>query len=80
MQSNNLNLSYKTPTVAVDGQSIFITEQGPVNLVFFQLRQQGPQGVDADVVASVRLHTLEELKRLHTLIGDTIKQHEDRER
>jgi len=79
MQNNNLNLSYKDPIVAVDGQSIFITDQGPVNIVFFQLREQGPNGVNADVVSAVRLHTLDELKGLKNLIDETIKKHETRE-
>ena len=79
MQNNNLKLNYKKPIVAIDGQSIFITDQGPVNLVFFQIREQGPAGVEADVVAAVRLHTLEELKGLQKLIEDSIKKHETRE-
>jgi len=79
MQNNNLRLSYKKPIVAIDGQSIFITEQGPVNLVFFQIREQGPQGVEADVVAAVRLHTIDELKGLKTLIEESINKHETQE-
>ncbi len=80
MQPNNLELNYQTPIVASDGNSIFIAEQGPATLVFFQVRQQAGQTVQADVVAAVRFHNLEELKQLQKSIADTIKKHESREK
>lgn len=79
MENGNLNLNYTNPIVAVDGQSVLINEEGPVTLVFFQVRKQTAQGVDADAVASVRLHSIEELKRFQNVIEETIKQHESRE-
>jgi hypothetical protein len=78
-QVNNLNLTYKVPVMANDGHTIFISDQGPVTLVFFQTRNQGPTGLEADVVAAVRMHSLEELEQLQKAIGDTIKKHKNRE-
>ena len=80
MQTKNLNLNYKKPIVASDGNGVFITENGQVNLIFFQFRGQGPQGVMADVVAGVRLNSIEELKEFKHTISDVIKQHESREK
>jgi hypothetical protein len=45
--------------MANDGHTIFISDQGPVTLVFFQTRNQGPTGLEADVVAAVRMHSLD---------------------
>lgn len=75
-----LALNFKEPIIAVDGQNVTITEQGPVNLIFFQLRGESQEAVLADVVAAVRFHTLEELRNLQRLINDAIKQHENRKK
>ncbi len=80
MQTKNLNLNYKEPIVASDGNGVFITENGQVNIVFFQFRGQGPQGVMADVVAGVRLNSIAELKEFKHTISEVIKQHEGREK
>lgn len=77
--TNNLHLNYKEPIVASDGHTIFIADQGPVTLVFFQARGQAQDHLDADVVAAVRLHNINELKELKKNIEDTIKKHKDRE-
>lgn len=79
MQPNNLQLDYKMPVVASDGNIVMISEQGIANLLFFQIRQQTDQATSADVVAGVRLNSLAELKQLQQVIADTIKQHESRE-
>lgn len=79
MQPNNLQLNYKNPIVASDGNIVMINEQGIANLLFFQIRQQSDQETSADVVAGVRLNSLGELKQLQQIIADTIKQHESRE-
>jgi hypothetical protein len=79
MQPNNLQLNYKSPVVASDGNIVMINEQGIANLLFFQIRQQTDLETSADVVAGVRLNSLDELKQLQQVIGDTIKQHESRE-
>lgn len=76
---NNLNLKFKTPIVASDGNTLSINENGPVNILFFQVREQLPNGINADVVAAVRLHSLQELKTLQKLIAETIKKYENRE-
>ncbi len=75
----NLNLNYKEPIVASDGNTVSISNEGPVTLLFFQIRKQQQDTIDADVVAGVRLHNLNELKQLQKTIADTIKQHETRE-
>jgi hypothetical protein len=79
MTQNNLQLNYKQPVVASDGNIVMINEQGIASLLFFQIRQQTDQETKADVVAAVRLTNLQELKQLQKVIGDTIKQHESRE-
>jgi len=79
MKPNNLQLNYKNPVVASDGNIVMINEQGVANLLFFQIRQQTDQETSADVVAGVRLNGLSELRQLQQVIGDTIKQHESRE-
>jgi hypothetical protein len=35
--------------------------------------------LEADVVAAVRMHSIEELEQLQKAIGDTIKKHKNRE-
>lgn len=79
-EQNNLNLNYKVPIVAVDGQTVLISTAGPASLIFFQARGQAGPTLEADVVAAVRLHNLDELKNLQKLITDTITQHETREK
>lgn len=76
---NNLHLNYTVPVVAADGHTIFIAEQGPVTIVFFQARGQATDHVDADVVAAVRLHSVEELEDFKKAIDNTVKQHKNRE-
>jgi hypothetical protein len=79
MQPSNLKLKYKNLVVATDGNALFIDQRGPATLVFFQIREQTPQDVSADVCAAVRFHNLEELKEFHNNLGETIKKHEHRE-
>ncbi|HET9721525.1 MAG TPA: hypothetical protein VFP32_00655 [Candidatus Saccharimonadales bacterium] len=79
MQQGNLHLNYKTPVLATDGHTIFIAEQGPVTLVFFQAREQNAAGLEADAVAAVRLHSIEELQGLQKSIDEAIKNHKTRE-
>lgn len=80
MDTKDLNLNYTVPVVASDGNSLFIAEQGPATLVFFQVRKQQGATVEADVVSAVRFHNLEELKQLQKSIEETIKRHESREK
>lgn len=80
MQNKRLMLNYRKPIMAVDGNSIFVSEAGPVNIVFFQVRQETADEVNADVVAAVRLHSVEELRNLQRQINDTIKHHENKDK
>jgi len=80
MDQNNLSLNYQGPIVASDGNSIFISEQGPSTLIFFQVRKQTGNNIEADVVAGIRFHNLDELKQLQKNIEETIKKHESREK
>jgi len=80
MQSGNLHLNYTQPVVASDGHTIFITDQGPVTLVFFQVRGQAADHIDADVVSAVRFHNLDELKGLQKGIDEAIEQHKNQQK
>lgn len=77
---NNLELNYLAPTVASDGNGIFISNDGDIpTLTFFQVRRQVGDKVYADVVASVRLGDLQDLKNLQASIDETIRNHSSRE-
>lgn len=76
----NLELNYIVPTVASDGNGIFISNDGNIpTLTFFQIRGQVGDKVRADVVASVRLGDLQDLKNLQSSIEETIRNHAVRE-
>lgn len=77
---NNLELNYIVPTVASDGNGVFISNDGNVpTLTFFQMRRQIGDKVYADVVASVRMGDLQDLKNLQASIEETIRNHTQRE-
>ena len=77
---NNLQLNYLVPTVASDGNGIFISNDGDIpTLTFFQMRRQEGDKVFADVVASVRLGDIQDLKNLQASIAETITNHLSRE-
>ena len=78
-QQQNVNLKYLTPTVTSDGNIVMINDQGIPNLLFFQARDQHEGHMHADVVAAIRLNSIEELKGLAKAINDTVKKHQDRE-
>lgn len=78
-QQQNVNLKYLTPTVTSDGNIVMINDQGIPNLLFFQARDQHEGHMHADVVAAVRLNSIDELKNLAKAINDTVKKHQDRE-
>lgn len=80
MQPANLNLNYMVPTVVTDGNAVLINESGVSTLVFFEARKQTEDGLQADVVASVRVGDIKDLKALQNAIADTIKQHQTREK
>lgn len=77
---NNLQLNYLVPTVASDGNGIFISNDGNIpTLTFFQVRRQEGDKVFADVVAAIRLSDLQDLKNLQASIEETIRNHASRE-
>lgn len=84
MQPNtplNLVLNYVVPTVYSDGSNVSITSEHDIpSLTFFQVRSQDNETMHADVVASVRFNSLEQLQELNNLISDTIKNHIEREK
>lgn len=80
MQPANIDLNYLVPTVAADGNAVFINEHGVPTLVFFEGRKQDESGLKADVVASIRITSIDDLKAFQSAISDTIKQHETREK
>ncbi len=77
---SNLELNHLVPTVASDGHGVFISNDGDIpTLTFFQIRSQAADHVHADVVASVRMSTLDDLKKLQQSIEETIRNHLSRE-
>lgn len=80
MQPANIDLNYLVPTVAADGNAVFINEQGVPTLVFFEGRRQDETGLKADVVASVRISSIHDLEHFQQAITETIEQHRTREK
>lgn len=75
----DLRLNYTTPVVMTDGNAILVSDQGIPTVLFFQARQQHDGHLHADVVAGVRLNSIDELKNLSKAINDTVKKHQMRE-
>lgn len=76
----NLELNYIVPTVASDGNGVFISNDGDIpTITFFQVRRQLGDKIEADVVASVRMTSLDDLKALQSSISETIQNHINRE-
>lgn len=76
----NLELTYIVPTVASDGNGVFISNDGDIpTITFFQVRRQVGDKIQADVVASVRMGNLDDLKALQSSIDETIRNHVNRE-
>lgn len=81
MKPSNIDLNYTVPIVSSDGNIIFVSSENDVpTLVFFQVRKQSEDSLSADVVAAVRFNTLKDFKEFHKSLGETIKQHENREK
>jgi hypothetical protein len=78
-KQQDVNLNHVSPTVTTDGHVVMISDQGVPTLLFFQARQQHDGHVHGDVVAAVRLNSLDDLKNLSKAINDTLKQHQTRE-
>jgi hypothetical protein len=75
----DVNLRYTTPVVTSDGNVVMISDQGVATLLFFQAREQHEGHMHGDVVAAVRLNSLEDLDNLSKSIKDTIKNYKQRE-
>lgn len=75
----DINLNYSVPVVTSDGHIVMLSDQGVPTLLFFQARQQHEGHLHGDVVAGVRLNSLDDLKSLAKAINDTVKQHQSRE-
>ena len=80
MQPANIDLSYIVPTVSPDGNAVFINENDVATLVFFEGRKQDESGLKADVVASIRVGSIEDLEALQNSIAETIEKHKTREK
>jgi hypothetical protein len=76
---NDVNLNYLTPVVTTDGHVVMLSDQGVPTILFFQARQQHDEHMHADVVAAVRMNTIEDLEKLSETIKDTIRKHKNRE-
>jgi hypothetical protein len=81
MQPKQLQLNYLVPTVGMDGANVFITIEGDVPRIdFFQARTEDDAHVHADVVASVKFNSIEQLIDLQKTIAQTVKSHTEREK
>lgn len=81
MNQKQLQLNFTSPTVHTDGTNIFIAVEGDIpRLDFFQVRSEDEAHVHADVVASIRFSSLDQLKNLQESIKQTIKSHLEREK
>jgi hypothetical protein len=76
---DNVNLNYAVPVVTTDGHIVMVSDQGVPTLLFFQARNQHEGHLHADVVAAVRLNSIDDLQTLQKAISDTVKKHKDRE-
>jgi hypothetical protein len=68
------------PTVVADGNGVFINENNVPTLVFFEGRKQTEAGLQADVVAAVRMGSVADLEALQQAITETIEKHKTREK
>lgn len=77
---STLELNYLVPTVASDGNSIFISnDNGVPTITFFQVRKQSDKALFADAVASIRMNNLDDLRNLQKSIDEAIRSHTERE-
>lgn len=78
---SSLVMNYMVPTVTIDGNSIFLSNDGDIpTITFFQIRRTDGKSVYADAVASIRMSSLEELKNFQKSIGEAIENHQRREK
>jgi hypothetical protein len=79
LQPTNVDINYIVPTVAVDGNVIFINNENVPTITFFQARKQDGDKVSVDAVASVRFNNIDDLKNLQKAIEDTVSRHSTKE-
>jgi hypothetical protein len=75
----DVNLRYTSPVVTTDGNVVMISDQGVPTLLFFQGREQHEGHLHGDVVAAVRLNSLDDLKNFSKSIDETVKNYKNRE-
>jgi hypothetical protein len=79
-QSNKqpqLKIVSKTPALATDGHFLSISNEGNVELTFFQISKKTTDSVEVAGVTSIRL-TLDQLKLFGKTIDNVIKTHEEK--
>jgi outer membrane lipoprotein-sorting protein len=76
---SDVNLRYTVPIVTSDGHVVMISDNGVPTVLFFQAREQHESHVHGDVVAAVRLSSMQDLKNLSKAIDETVKNYKNRE-
>lgn len=79
MQPTQLNLNYKNPIMATDNFVIRGLSDGSVDILFLQVTSEGPQDVQADVVAGARLNTLAKLEDMKKVIEEHLEKEKNKE-
>jgi len=67
----------RPPVFAVDGNTLFITDQGYGDLTFIQIVNREGDNIQAQGVASIRL-SYDQLRALSETITHTLKQQEEK--
>lgn len=71
-----LTIKNKAKTLAVDTTAIVTKKNGSADLLFIQFTREG-ESPEGDVVAAVRLNSIEELEDLKRTIEESIKKHKN---
>jgi hypothetical protein len=77
----NTDFDYKVPVTPSDGNLVGISQQGIVNLTFYQTRKQTDDHIDkADVIGAILMSNVDDLKNFRDALTDVIDQFEKREK
>ena len=76
-KKQEIQIISKPPTLSVDGNSVFITDQGYGDITFIQVVNRNEDVIQAIGVASVRL-PLDQLKSFNESLTSAIKDHEEK--
>lgn len=74
-----VKLLSKTPTLAVDGNGVFINDKNVADLVFFQIIQETPESIDVNGVASLRMD-VPQLEQFVETINKTLQTHKEKQK